>query len=367
MAAPRPFQPHEFSYFCAMYVTAKEISQLVSGTIIGNPDVQVNRPSKIEEATEGSITFLANPKYESFAYQTKASIILVSSDFKPTQDIHPTQIYVDDVYKALQVLLSNFDQPNGALKGISSLAQINSEAKVHDSSAVGAFSKISKGAQIGMNTMIHDQVFIGENVVIGDNVKIFPGVRIMHGCIVGDRCVIHPNAVIGSEGFGFLKNEDGSYKKIPQIGNVVLEDDVEIGANTVIDRATMGSTLLRRGVKLDNLIQIAHNVEIDEHTALAAQAGVAGSTKIGKGVIIGGQAGVVGHVKIADGTMIQAQSGVAGSVKDENSKLYGSPAISYGQYLKAYAAFKQLPDMIKKLRALEEEIERLKSDGADSE
>lgn len=343
-----------------MLVSAKEIADILKGVVVGNPEVRVSSPAKIEEASEGNISFLANPKYEHFAYTTKASILLVSTDFVPTQEITATLVKVDDVYSSLAKLLESFGPQNGVKSGISDLAQIHPEARISEGASIGAFTVVGKGATIGEDCIIYPQVFIGENVLIGDGVTIFPGVRIYRETEIGARSILHSNCVIGSDGFGFSKSDDGSFEKIAQIGKVIIKEDVEIGANTVIDRATMGATIIEKGVKLDNLIQIAHNVEIGEHTAIAAQAGIAGSTKIGKHVMIGGQAGFVGHIKIADKAQVQAQSGVTQSIEQENARLYGSPAIEYVNYLKSYAVFKQLPKLIKKIHNLEKEIERLK-------
>lgn len=343
-----------------MFVTAKEIAHLIKGTVVGNPDIQVSSPSKIEEAKEGSIAFLANPKYEPFAYTTEASILLVNDTFEPSQPIPATMIKVSDVYAALGTLLDHFQSENGIPVGTSDMAIIAESATVAESASIGAFSVVHKRAIIGAHSVIFDQVNIGENVVIGDHVTIYPGVKIYPDTEIGDHCIIHANAVIGSDGFGYSLTDDGKYQKIAQIGKVILEPHVEIGANTVIDRATMGATIIRSGVKLDNLIQIAHNVEIGADSVIAAQAGIAGSTKIGKRTQIGGQSGFVGHIKIADGAKIQAQSGVIGSVKEENARIQGAPAFEYTAYLKSYAVFKQLPDLTKKIRQLEKEIARLK-------
>ena len=290
-----------------MQISAKELGLLLNGIVEGDATVEVSGPSKIEEGKEGTISFLSNPKYEPYAYTTKASILLVSKEFKPDKPLNATLVRVDNVYASVAHLLEKFGGEIPTIKGISDDAFIHTEVKIGENASVGNFSVIKKGAVIGKNAVIYPQVFIDENVEIGDNVKLFPGVKIFHACKIGDNCTLHANVVIGSDGFGFAPQDDGSYTKIPQLGNVVLEDDVEIGANTVIDRATMGTTIIRKGAKLDNLIQIAHNVDVGESTVIAAQAGIAGSTKIGKNALIGGQAGIVGHVQIADGTRVQAQ------------------------------------------------------------
>lgn len=343
-----------------MQIKAIEICQLVSGEIEGDPEVLISGPSKIEEGLEGTISFLANPKYESFAYSTKSSVLLVGKDFIPKQKLGATLIKVDNVYQSLALLLSKFSRSESMGSGVSELAAVASTATIGQDSQIGPFVQINEDAQIGVGVKIMANAYIGDGVKIGDHSIIYPGVIIYRDCQIGKQCTIHANAVIGSDGFGFATSNEGTYDRIAQIGNVVLEDHVEIGANTCIDRATMGSTIIRKGVKLDNLIQVGHNVEIDENTGIAAQTGIAGSSKIGKNAMIGGQSGIAGHLIIADGAKIQAQSGVAGNVKKENAMLYGSPAIDYSNYLKSYAGFKQLPDLIKKLRALESQVETLK-------
>jgi len=343
-----------------MQISATELSHLLNGTVEGNPEVSVSGPSKIEEGTPGTISFLANPKYESYAYQTKASILLVSRTFQPSHPITATLIRVENVYAAVAFLLEKFSEKHQPASGVATQAAIHENVKLGVNTSVGIYSVIESGVSIGADTIIYPQVYIGKDVKIGKNVVLYPGVKIYHACEIGDHCILHANVIIGSDGFGFLPDAEGKFKKIPQIGNVILEDNVEIGANTVIDRATMGSTVLKAGVKLDNLIQVAHNVEIGENTAIAAQAGIAGSTKIGKNCLIGGQAGFVGHIKIADGSKVQAQSGVAASIKEPGKAVYGSPAIPYGDYLKAYAVFKQLPAINRQIRALKQEIAQLK-------
>ncbi|HMX89266.1 MAG: UDP-3-O-(3-hydroxymyristoyl)glucosamine N-acyltransferase [Saprospiraceae bacterium] len=350
-----------------MTTTTGELTALVNGKLEGEPGIIISRASKIEEATEGSICFYSNPKYESYVYSTLASAILVSHDFVPKQPVKAALIRVADVYQSVATLLQAFEQSAPQAAVIDPLASIHDSVHLEKNVSVGAFSIISRGASVGRDTVIHGQVFIGEQVRIGKGCIIHPGVRIHRECIIGDECVINYNAVIGSEGFGFAPTEDGTYKKIAQIGNVVLEDRVEVGANTCIDRGSMGSTKIGRGCKLDNLIQIAHNVQIGENTAIAAQTGIAGSARIGNRCIIGGQVGIVGHISIADGTMIQAQSGVAGNVSESGSKLYGSPAISYSAYLKAYAEFRQLPVTVRRLRELEKKWQQSQLPGEGAE
>ncbi len=340
-----------------MRVTAKELAALLNGTIEGDPDTWVDRPSKIEEGGKGSISFLGNDKYEPFAYKTNASILLVSKAWKPKQAVQPTLLRVDDVYAAIAKLFKQFGQARPTVvSGISDLAYVHESANLGKEVSVGRYSVIEAGAQVGDHCHIADQVYIGQDVSIGKGARIYPGVRILYGCVIGDHCIIHPNTVIGSDGFGFAPQADGSYEKIEQLGNVIIESHVEIGAGTTIDRATMGATLIKKGVKLDNLVQVAHNVEIGENTVVAAQAGIAGSTKIGKNCQIGGQVGFVGHLTIADGTRIQAQSGVASSVKTNNQALFGSPAFNYTDYVRSYAIFKKLPELYKRINAMEKKL-----------
>lgn len=340
-----------------MKISAKEIAQILDGTLEGDPETIITHPGKIEEGGEGALTFLANPKYEEFAYSTPVSAILVNRTFQPNRPVAAkTIIRVEDVYSSVAILLAKFGENGQHEVVISKNASVHKEAQIHETSSVGDFSIIEKGAVIGENVMIHAQVFIGENVEIGEGCVIYPGVRIMRNCKIGANCILHPNVIIGSDGFGHAPSADGSYTKIPQIGNVVIEENVEIGANTTIDRATMGSTIIRKGVKIDNLVMIAHNVEIGENTVIAAQAGFAGSAKIGKNCMIGGQAGIVGHIKVADGTKIQAQSGIAASITEDNSAVYGSPALPYSNYLRSYAVFKKLPELYRKISELEKKL-----------
>jgi UDP-3-O-[3-hydroxymyristoyl] glucosamine N-acyltransferase len=343
-----------------MKITTKDICDMVQGELVGDPDVIIKGPSKIEEGKKGTISFLANPKYNTFAYSTEASALLVSKDFVPTQEIKPTLIKVENVYSSLSKLLSSFNHVF-ANSGVSKTAVIKEDCQIPLSVSIGEYTVISKNVSIGENSFIADQVFIGEHVKLGKKVIIYPGVKIYHGCEIGDNVIIHSNAIIGSDGFGFVPNQEGQYEKIPQVGNVVIEDDVEIGANTSIDRATLGSTRLCKGVKLDNLIQIAHNVIIGENTVIAAQSGIAGSTKVGKNCQIGGQVGIAGHLTLPDGLRIQGQSGLSSNNYNEGQQLYGTPAIGYRDYLKSYALYKTLPDLAEEIKALKNEIKALKS------
>ncbi len=342
-----------FSTFADMQLSAREIAQLVNGTVEGDSTVLVNRPSKIEEGGAGSITFLATDKYEDFAYTTTASILLVNQSFQPKMPIAATLIRVADVYTSLTFLLEQFGNHVPTQTGIAKTADVHSSVQLGEQVSIGRLTIVEENVSIGEGSCICDQVYIDKNVSIGKNVTLHPGVRILRDSKIGNNCTIHANAVIGSDGFGFAPQENGTYKKIPQTGNVIIEDNVEIGANTTIDRASIGSTLIRAGVKLDNLIHVAHNVEIGENTVIAAQTGIAGSTKIGKNCRIGGQVGFAGHLTIADGTQIQAQSGIASHVKEENTALFGSPAFAYGDYIKSHVIFKKLPELYKRLLNLE--------------
>ena len=342
--------------FATMQIAAKEIARILGGVLEGDGEVLVHKPGKIEDGGAGTLTFLANPKYEPFAYTTKTAVLLVQKDFQPTKPVAAAAIIrVNDVYASIGSLLEKFQEVKSN-HGVSETAWIHPSAKIGDKVSVGTFTVVEEGTTIGEGTVLHPQVFIGKNVEIGKHCILHPGVKIYHECKIGDHCILHANAVIGSDGFGFAPQPDGSYRKIPQIGNVVIERQVEIGANTTIDRATIGSTVIRQGVKLDNLVMIAHNVEIGDHTVVAAQAGFAGSAKIGKYCRIGGQSGFVGHISIADGTQVQAQSGVASTVEEPGKALYGSPALPYNNYLRSYAVFKKLPDLLKKISELEKKL-----------
>ncbi len=339
-----------------MKISAAQLAELLHGSIEGNPLVTVSKPARIEDAKPGEFTFFDNPKYEQFAYSTRAAVLMVQEDFQPVQPVAATMIRVKDVRSSLAFLLGMFGENGKAELGVSDLAHIHHKAKVGKGTSVGEFSVIESGAVVGENCRIYPQVFIGKNVHVGDNCTIYPGVRILYECLVGDNCILHANAVIGSDGFGFAPQPDKTWKKVPQVGNVVIENNVEIGACTCIDRASLGSTLIESGVKLDNLVHIAHNVVVGKNTAFAAQVGVAGSAKIGENIMLGGQVGVAGHISIADGTQIQAQSGIGSNIKKEDSKLWGSPAFEYGDYLRAHSIFKQLPELEKRVRELEKKL-----------
>lgn len=339
-----------------MKFTAQQIAGILEGDIIGNPDVEVSKLSKIEEGTKGSLTFLANPKYKSYIYSTKASITIVSKTFEPEHDISTTLIKVDDAYKSFSKLLEYYNQIKFNKQGIEQPSFISDSAKLGEDIYVGAFSYIGDNVRIGNNVKIFPNSFIGDNVTIGNDTIIFSGAKIYTETMIGNNCVINSGVIIGADGFGFVPDETGEYSKVPQIGNVIIEDYVDIGAATTIDRATLGSTIIRRGVKLDNQIQIAHNVEIGKNTVIAAQTGIAGSTKIGENCQIGGQVGIAGHLTIGNNVKVQAQTGIGHRVKD-GEKLYGSPAIDYGNYVKSYVHFKNLPKIVKTINDLEKKVD----------
>ncbi|WP_055445879.1 UDP-3-O-(3-hydroxymyristoyl)glucosamine N-acyltransferase [Lacinutrix mariniflava] len=335
-----------------MKFTAEQIAGILEGDVVGNPQAEVSKLSKIEEGVEGALTFLANPKYTPYIYSTKASIAIVNKDFEPEQEITTTLIKVDDAYKSFSKLLEYYNQVKLNKFGIEQPSFMSESAAVGSDIYVGAFSYIGEQVVIGNNVKIFPGCYIGDNVTIGDDTVLFAGAKIYSECIIGKNCVINSGAIIGADGFGFAPNEAGEYDKVPQIGNVIIEDFVDVGAATTIDRATLGSTIIRRGVKLDNQIQIAHNVEIGKNTVIAAQAGVAGSTKIGENCQIGGQVGFAGHLVIGNNVKIQAQSGVGKNIKD-NDVLQGSPAFGYGDWNKSYVYFKNLPKLVKTINELE--------------
>lgn len=350
-----------------MQFTATQISILINGKIEGNADAAATSFGKIEEAEQGQLSFLANPKYEDHLYTTNASIVIINDGYELKQPVKATLIRVADAYSAFAQLLSKYQEMmTQQLKGIQQPSFIASSAKLATDVFVGAFSYVGENVRIGKNTKIFPNSFIGDNVSIGENCIVHPGVKIYHDCVLQNNVIIHAGSVIGSDGFGFAPQADGSFKKVPQIGNVVIEDNVEIGANTTIDRATIGSTCIHAGAKLDNLIQIAHNVEVGESTVIAAQVGVSGSTKIGKNVMIGGQAGLVGHIQIADGSKINAQSGVSKSMKDPNISVTGSPAAEYTSALRSQAVFRNLPQLEKRVQELEELVKQLMAEKVNS-
>lgn len=344
-----------------MQFTALQIATLVKGRIEGDPEAKVNKVSKIEEATKGSLSFIANPKYEDYLYTGKASVIIINETLQLDAPVSATLIRVKDAYMSFAFLLEKYNEivSKTGKNGIEQPSFVSKTASIGKDVYIAAFAYVGENVIIGDRVKIYPGCYIGDNVVINEDSVLFSGVKVYNDCSIGSRVVLHSGTVIGGDGFGFAPLKDGSYKKVPQIGNVIIEDDVEVGANTTIDRATMGSTCIRKGVKLDNLIQIAHNVEIGENTVIAAQTGVSGSTKIGKNCIIGGQVGIVGHIQIADGTRINAQSGLSKSVTDANAALNGSPAFDYKSSLKSQAIFRNLPDLNQRVIKLEETIEQL--------
>jgi len=343
-----------------MEFTATTIAGFLKGEIEGNPDIKVNTIAKIEEGQSGALSFLANPKYEHYLYETKSSVVLVNKSFIPASSVSATLIRVENAYEAFASLLRLVDQARPRKKGIHSTAIIENTAKIGSEVYIGPYVYVGENCVIGDGCSLYPHVYIGDNSNLGINCILNPGVTVYHDCILGEGCIVHAGSVIGSDGFGFAPQSDNEYMKIPQLGNVVLEDHVEIGANVTIDRATIGSTIIRKGVKLDNLIQIAHNVEVGENTVMAAQTGISGSTKIGKNCMFGGQVGLAGHIKIANGTKIGAQGGILGDVKEENTAIIGSPAIEVKQFLRSSVIFRKLPDMKSKIDSLEKEVESLK-------
>lgn len=337
-----------------MKFTAAQIAGILEGEVVGDPNAEVYKLSKIEEGTEGSLTFLANSKYNNFIYTTQASITIVNATFVPEQAITTTLIKVEDAYQSFSKLLDYYNQIKLMKSGIEQPSVISEGVTYGSDLYLGSFSYVGKNVTIGNNVKIYPNSFIGDNVIIGNNCVFFAGVRIYSESVIGTNCIIHSGAIIGSDGFGFAPQEDGTYKKVPQIGNVIIEDDVEIGSCTTIDRATLGSTIIRKGVKLDNHIQVAHNVEIGENTVIAAHTGIAGSTKIGKNGMIGGQVGFAGHLIIGDNVKIQGQSGIARNLND-GEVVQGTPAFTYGDFAKSYVHFKNLPKIVSELEQLKKQ------------
>jgi UDP-3-O-[3-hydroxymyristoyl] glucosamine N-acyltransferase len=342
-----------------MQLAVSELASMVNGTVEGDSTIFINNIAKIEAGEPGSLSFLANMKYEQFLYTTKCSAVLVQTQFVPAEAVSTTLIRVDDPYAAFTSILEMMSAAGNNLIGISDKASIHPTAHLGEQVFIGENVVVMAGAKVHDGAKIYPNTTIGEQSEIGNNTVIFSGVSIYNQIKIGNNCIIHSGAVVGSDGFGFAPLPDRSYKKIPQTGNVIIEDDVEIGANCTIDRATLGSTIIKRGVKLDNLVQIAHNVEVGEHTVIAAQSGIAGSTKIGKYCIIAGQVGIVGHSTIADGTVVGAQSGINGSIKEPNQRWFGSPAFEYGKALKSYASLKSLPELVKRVQELENKLNEL--------
>ena len=341
-----------------MIFTAEQIAQLLSGTIEGNKEASVNAFAKIEEGHENALSFLANPKYTHHIYDCESSIVIVGNDFVAEKPVSPTLIKVEKPYESFALLLRKYEEFKNQKSGIEEPVFIAKSAVVGEGNYVGAFARIGENSKIGNGVRIYPNVSIGDNVTIEDGCVLYAGVVVYDDCKLGKNCTVHSGTVIGGDGFGFAPNSENNYEKIPQIGNVILEDHVEIGSNCCIDRATMGSTILRKGVKLDNLVQIAHNVEVGENTVIVSQTGVAGSTKIGKNCMIGGQVGIVGHLVIADNTKIAAQSGIGQSIKKPGAVVQGSPAFDILPYKKSYVGFKNLPDLMLKINTLEKELDK---------
>lgn len=338
-----------------MKFTAKQIAEILDGVVVGNPSAEVCKLAKIEEGIKGSLTFLSNAKYNNYIYSTEATITIVNKNFEPEQEVATTMIKVDDAYQSFSKLLEYYNQVKLMKSGIEQPSVISENVIYGENLYLGSFCYIGKNVTIGKNVKIYPNTFIGDNVLIGDNCVFFAGVRVYSETEIGNNCTIHSGSIIGSDGFGFAPHDDGTYSKIPQIGNVILEDNVEVGACTTIDRATLGSTIIRKGVKLDNQIQIAHNVEIGENTVIAAQTGIAGSTKIGKNCMIGGQVGFAGHLVIGNNVKIQAQSGIGKNLSDGET-VQGSPAFNYSDFSKSFVHFRNFPKIISEIEDIKKKI-----------
>ena len=341
-----------------MHFSASQIAQILNGIVEGDSEVLVNTFAKIEEGKQGALSFLANPKYGHHLYDCESSAVIIGKDFILEKPVKTTLIKVDNPYESFALLLRKYEEFKQVKTGREEPVYVGENTKIGDNYYLGAFTRIGKNCTIGNEVKIHTGVKIGDNVVIQDHTVIFPNVVIYDDCSIGNYCTIHSGTIIGGDGFGFAPNSENNYQKIPQIGNVIIQDHVEIGSNCAIDRATMGSTKINKGVKLDNFVQIAHNVEIGENTVIASQSGVAGSTKIGKNCMIGGQVGIIGHLEIADNTKIAAQSGIGQSIKTPGTIVQGSPAFDFLPYKKSYVGFKKLPDLMLKIDALEKEISK---------
>jgi UDP-3-O-[3-hydroxymyristoyl] glucosamine N-acyltransferase len=344
-----------------MEFTAQQIADYLGGEIQGNPLVKVHTFSKIEEGTPGTLSFLSNPKYSQYIYESQASVILVNRDFQPEKEVQATLIRVEDAYQSLALLMTIVEKTNPKKVGISSLAFVASSAIIGDDVYIGPFVYIGESVKIGKNSMLHPHCCIEDGTQIGENTVLFSGVKIYNDCLIGNNCIFHSGVVIGAHGFGFAPTEDGTYQKIPQLGIVEIEDNVEIGSNTTIDRATLGSTYIRKGVKLDNLIQIGHNAEIGTNTVMVSQSGVSGSTRLGKQCVIAGQVGIAGHIQIADGTTIGAQSGVANSITTPNQAFMGYPAIPVGTFRRSTVVYKNLPELQKTINELQKQLKDLEN------
>lgn len=345
-----------------MEFTAEQVAGLLEGKVEGDKDVKVNKLAKIEEGEFGALSFLANPKYNNYLYDTDASVVIVNKDLVLEKEIKTTctLVRVENAYESFSKLLEVYNQIKNNKQGIETPSYIDESATLGEDCYVGAFAYVGENVVIGKNVKIFPHVYIGDNVVIGDHTTLFSGSKVYSDCVIGNHCTFHSGVVVGSDGFGFAPNSENNYQKVPQIGNVIIEDHVEVGSNATIDRATLGSTVIKKGVKIDNLVQIAHNVVVGENTVIAAQTGIAGSTKLGKNIMIGGQVGVVGHLQIADGTKIAAQSGIGADVKKENTILQGSPAYDIRKYKMSYVKFRRLPEISNELDAVKKELEQLK-------
>lgn len=342
-----------------MNFTAAVIAEFLQGSVEGDPDASVSDISKIEEGKPGTLSFLANPKYEKYIYDTQSSIVIVNADFQPQKSIGATLVRVKNAYESFASLLRLYDQSKPRKSGISKMAAISDSASLGKELYVGDFTVISENATVGDGVQLYPQVYVGNNVKIGEGTILHPGVKVYEGCEIGAHCVIHAGAIIGGDGFGFAPNQENNYEKVPQVGKVIIEDHVEVGANTTVDRATIGATILRKGVKLDNLIMIGHNVEVDENTVIAAQSGISGSTKVGKNCMFGGQVGLIGHINIASGVKIAAQSGITKDIKEEGIVIQGSPAFEFGPYQRSYLLFRNLPKIRDQINELERKVEGL--------
>jgi UDP-3-O-[3-hydroxymyristoyl] glucosamine N-acyltransferase len=345
-----------------MEFTAKTIAEFLQGEIIGNPDTKVSNVAKIEEATPGTLAFLANPKYNKYLYTTQASIVLINKDFELENQISATLIKVENAYESFAKLLELAEQARPVKQGISELAFIEESATIGEGVYIAPFVYVGENVVIENDVKLYPHVFIDDNVTVKKKSTLNSGVKVYHECVIGENCIIHAGAVIGSDGFGFAPDENNVYRKIPQLGNVLVEDNVEIGSNTTIDRATMGSTIIKKGAKLDNLNQIGHNVQIGENTVIAAQSGVAGSTKVGKNCQFGGQSGIAPHIQIADGVKVTPQAGIPNTIKEPGSIVMGTPAFNIREFQKSFIVYKQLPDLFKRVKQLENELAKLKGE-----
>ena len=344
-----------------MQFTAEMIADLLGGEIVGDKSATVSTVSSIDGGKQGSLAYLTNPRYEQYVYTTEASIVLVDKSFEPTQEVHTTLIKVANVGECVLNLLEMYNASRPRKRGVSKLASINDEATIGEGCYIGDFAVIERGAKVGDNVQIYPQCYIGDNVTIGEGTKIYAGVKIYEGCVIGRNCILHAGAVIGADGFGFAPREDGSFAKIPQLGNVIIEDNVEIGANTCIDRAKTDSTIIRSGVKLDNLIQIGHNVEVGANTVMSAQVGIAGTSKVGSNCFVAGQVGIADHVTVGNRVKIGSKSGIDKAVGDDEIR-FGYPALPGMQYHRSFAIFRQLPDMATKLREIEKRLAKVEEE-----